>query len=60
MTDKPKAKPKLAPERIINPRYAGASPEMVGRALMKHRPKDGRAKAKPSRIIVTRPVRSSI
>ncbi len=56
MTAKPKPAPK--PE-IQNPRYAGATPEMVGRALLKREPKGG-DKAKPSRIIAERPVRSSI
>ena len=32
MTAKPKLDPKL---KIQNPRYAGATPEMVGRALLK-------------------------
>lgn len=52
-TDKPK------PE-IQNPRYAGATPEMVARAVMLRKPKGGDGKAKPSRIIADRPVRSSI
>lgn len=45
--ERPKArtKPTLTPEQILNPRYAGATPEMVGLALLKHRPKADRAKA---------------
>ena len=59
MIDKLKANPKLAPERIVNPRYAGASPEMVGRALLKHPPKPAtRQKRKPT--AAQAPVRSSI
>ena len=54
MTKKPKE-----PE-VLNPRYKGATPEMVGRALLKHKPKDGDGKAKPSRVIADRAVRSSI
>ena len=57
MTAKPKPAPK--PE-IANPRYAGATPEMVGRAVMLRKPKGGDGKTKPSRIIAERPVRSSI
>ena len=60
MTEKPKAVPKLAPERVVNPAYAGATPEMVALALLKHRPKAGGGKAKPSRIIAKPAVRSSI
>ncbi len=55
---KTKPKPTLAPERVVNPRYAVATPEMVGLALLQHKPKGGDRKAKPSRI--KRPVRSSI
>lgn len=54
MTKKPKE------PRILNPRYAGATPEMVGLALLKHKPKGGDGKAKPSRIIADHAVRSSI
>ena len=57
---KSKPKPKLSPEQVLNPAYAGATPEMVGRALMKHKPKAGGGKAKPSRIIAKPAVRSSI
>lgn len=60
MTKAEKRKPTLAPEQILNPRYAGATPEMVGLALLKHRPKDEDAKAKPSRVTAKRPVRPSI
>ena len=45
---------------VLNPRYAGATPEMVALALLKHKAKGGDGKAKPSRIIADRPVRSSI
>ena len=46
MTDKPK--PTLAPVQVLNPRYAGATPEMVGKALLKHPPKPAtRQKRKP-------------
>ena len=37
MADKPKSKRK--PVKVLNPRYAGATPEMVGKALLKHQPK---------------------
>ena len=60
MTDKPKPKPTLPPEQVLNPRYNGATPEMVALALLRHKPKDGDGKAKPSRIIADRAVRSSI
>ena len=53
-------KPKQKPVKVLNPRYAGATPEMVGRALMKHKPKDGAGKDKPSPAISDRSVRSSI
>lgn len=33
------SKPKLADVPILNPRYAGATPEMVGLALLRHKPK---------------------
>ena len=45
---------------VRNPLYKGATPEMVARALLKHKPKDGGGKANPSRIIADRPVRSTI
>ena len=57
MTTEQKRKPK---PKTLNPRYAGATPEMVGLALLKHKPKGGDGKAKTSRIIADRPVRSSI
>ncbi len=57
MTARPKKQPK--PE-IQNPRYAGATPEMVARAVILRKPKGGREKTKVSRIIADRPVRSSI
>ena len=53
----PKEKPDI---EVINPRYAGATPAMVALALLKHKPKGGDGKAKPSRIIADHPVRSSI
>ncbi|MDE0703946.1 MAG: hypothetical protein OXH59_09505 [Rhodospirillaceae bacterium] len=56
MTDKPKPPPKV---EVLNPRYAGATPGMVARALMRQKPKGG-GKAKPSRVIADRPARSSI
>ena len=54
------AKPKPKPVEVLNTRYKGATPEMVGLALLKHKPKGGDGKAKPSRIITDRAVRSSI
>ena len=33
------AKRKPKPVEVLNPRYAGATPEMVARALLKHKPK---------------------
>lgn len=60
MTEKPKAAPKLPPEKVLNPAYAGATPEMVALALLKHRPKVGGGKGKASRIIAKPAVRSSI
>lgn len=38
---------KAKPVKILNPRYAGASPEDVGRALMKHQSTAAAPKAKP-------------
>ncbi len=41
MTDD-KHKHQPPPEiKVINPRYEGATPEMVARALMRHRPQQG-------------------
>lgn len=57
MTDKPKPPPKV---EVLNPRYAGATPGMVARALMRQKPKDEDRKGKPSRVIADRPARSSI
>lgn len=37
MAMKQKRTPKAV--EVLNPRYAGATPEMVGKALLKHRPK---------------------
>ena len=54
MTKKPKE-----PE-ILNPRYAGATPEMVGIALLRHRPDEPQEEDEPSPIIDDPPVRSSI
>ena len=31
--------PKRKPVKILNPRYAGATSEMVGKALLRHQPK---------------------
>ena len=53
-------KPKADTVEVLNPRYNGATPEMVALALLRHKPKDGDGKAKPSRIIADRAVRSSI
>lgn len=53
-------KPKPKPVEVLNPRYAGATPEMVALAVLRHKPKDGDGKAKPSRVIADRVVRSSI
>ena len=40
------AKPKTV--KVSNPRYVGATPEMVGKALLKHPPKPvARQKGKP-------------
>ena len=57
MTDKPKRPPKV---EVLNPRYAGATPGMVALALLKHKPKGGGGKGKPSPVIADRTVRSSI
>ena len=58
MTEKPK--PDGVP--ILNPRYAGATPESVGRALLRHDPEadDGEAKDKPSDIIDQPAIQSRI
>ena len=55
MTDKPKRKP----VKVLNPRYAGATPEMVGRALLKHQPKAATGRNDKPKTGKT-PVRSSI
>ena len=56
MTAKPKD-----PE-ILNPRYAGATPEMVARALLRHEPEadDGESEAEPSGIMEQPAIQSSI
>ena len=60
MTAKPRRKPK-EPE-IFNPRYAGATPEMVGRALLRHAPEssDGETDSEAADTIDKPEVRSSI
>ena len=45
---------------ILNPLYEGSTPELVALALLKHKPKGGDGRAKPSRVIADRRVRSSI
>ena len=58
MTEKPK--PEGVP--IENPRYAGATPEMVARALLRHNPEadDGEADTEPGAAAGEPEVRSSI
>ncbi len=52
-------KPKPKPVPVLNPRYAGATPEMVGKALLKHQPKTAAGRKSPAKA--SRPVvRSSI
>ena len=47
MTDKPAKRGPKQP-KVLNPRYKGATPEMVGKALLKHPPKPvTRQKRKP-------------
>lgn len=66
MTDKPDAatpaRAKVGVPPILNPRYAGATPEMVARALLRHDPQadDEEDEAEPSGIIAEPRVRSSI
>ena len=52
-------KPKRKPVEVLNPRYAGATPEMVALALLRHKP-DEPDEGEPSPIIDDPPVRSSI
>ena len=59
-TETDKTDPDKIEVEVLNPRYKGATPAMVGLALLKHKPKGGDGKAKPSRIIADRSVRSSI
>ena len=56
MSDKPKE-----PE-ILNPRYAGATPEMVARALLRHDPRgdDGEAEDKAPNLTEQDDVRPRI
>ena len=59
MTNRPSPKPEDVP--ILNPRYAGATPEMVGLALTRHKQKaedDEDKEASP--VIADTAVRSSI
>ena len=55
MADKPKPKPE-EPE-VLNPRYAGATPEMVARALLRPRRKAEGEEASP--VIADPSVQSS-
>lgn len=56
------ARAKVGVPLILNPRYAGATPEMVARALLRHEPAadDGEEEAEPSSIMNQSRVRSSI
>ena len=47
MTDKPKQKPEI---EIRNPRYAGAKPEMVARALLRPVKNEKRNKGFQSKV----------
>ena len=38
--ERPMPEPPAAPPPVINPRYAGATPKMVGRALLRTPPAD--------------------
>lgn len=51
-------KTKPEPE-ILNPRYAGATPDMVARALLRREPEDAED-AEASSVIAETDVRSSI
>ncbi len=46
----------------LNPRYEGATPEMVARALLRHEPQaeDGEAEAEPSGIMDQPVIQSDI
>ena len=55
-TAKPRRKPKEA--AILNPRYAGATPEMVARALIRPRTED-REDEEPSPVIANPKFQSS-
>ena len=55
MTDKPKPEPE-----VRNPRYAGATPEMVGRALLRRaKAGDGEEGMDASPVIIDPAVQSS-
>ena len=53
---------KDTPVEVRNPRYAGATPEMVGLALLKHKPKgnDDEVENKPSDLTEQSDVRQNI
>ena len=57
-----KPKPTLDPERVVNPRYVGATPEMVGSALLRHAPEssDGETDSEAAGTINEPEVRSRI
>ena len=59
MTKDRKRKPGLTPEQILNPRYAGATPEMVALALLRHKPEEDDGE-ESSPIIDDSPFQSSI
>ena len=42
-------KPKAKLVEVLNPRYAGARPEMVGKALLKHTPKAATGRKSPDK-----------
>ena len=50
------------PVEVRNPRYAGATPEMVGRALLRRNPEgdDGETEDKPSDLTEKAGVRPNI
>ena len=52
------AESKKPAPKIQNPRYKGATPEMVARAVMMNKPKGGDGKANPARTVTSRRVRS--
>ena len=53
-------KPKRMPVKVQNPRYEGATPEMVGRALLRRESEDQAEDGEASRTVADPVVQASI